>query len=224
MLDGGGKMTKLQDLGFQEGTIGETIVTTYDSEGKPNAAPMGIEIKNVDHLFIRPYFSSLTYKNVKATKSAVVNLVFDTILFYNTAFKKANSEGKLSSNLYEKAKTVSAPRLKSAKAIIEVSVKEMRNLGSDRVEFLCEAKHVEYEKSTPQVYCRAQFATIEAIIHATRIELFLKGSKQQQRHALKLIELVDICRDVVNRTAPNSVYTEIINDLTKRIESWRNTQ
>ena len=134
-------MTKLHDLGFQKGIIGETIVSTCDLDGKPNAAPMGIEIKDTDNLFIRPYLSSLTYKNIKATKSAVMNLIFDTQLFYNTAFKEANSDGKLSSNLFETAKTVSAPRLKSAKAIVEVSAKEIRCLGPDRTEFLCKVKH-----------------------------------------------------------------------------------
>jgi len=214
-------MTKLQDLGFQKGIIGETIVSTYDSDGKSNAAPMGIEIQNNYNLFIRPYLSSLTYKNIQATKSAVVNLTFDTQLFYKTAFKEANSERNLSSNLFEKAKTVLAPRLKSAKAIVEVSVKEMHHLGDDRAEFLGEVKHVASEKIATQVYCRAQFATIEAIIHATRIELFLKGNDRQQKHALKLLELVDYCKDVVNRTAPNSVHSEIMTDLTCRIDSWR---
>jgi hypothetical protein len=224
LLDGGGKMTKLQDLGFREGIIAETIVSTCDLTGKPNAAPMGVELKNNKQLVIRPFVTSLTYKNILATKSAVVNITFDPALFYVTAFKKANPDGKLPVSFFEKAKTVSAPRLKSAKAFVEVSVKETRSIGFDRAEFLCNIQQVESEKMLPEVHCRAQFATIEAIIHATRIEFFLKGNTQQQKHAIKLIELLDVCRDVVNRTAPNSVYSEIINDITKRIKSWRNTQ
>jgi len=217
-------MTKLKDLGFREGTISETIVSTCDSKGKPNAAPMGVELKNNNQLVIRPFVSSLTYKNIQATQSAVVNLTFDPKLFYVTAFKEANPNGKLDVNFFEKAKTVSAPRLKFAKAFIEVSVKETRCIGAERADFLCSIQHVEYEKTLPEVYCRAQFATIEAIIHATRIELFLKGTEQQQKRDLKLLDLVNVCQDVVNRTAPDSVYSEIMNDLTQRIHSWRNTQ
>lgn len=216
-------MTNLSDLGFRKGIISETIVSTYDSDGKPNAAPMGIVIQNAQQLLIRPYVSSLTYKNLQATKSAVVNLTFNPYLFYITAFKQANPDGELSSDFFVKAKTVSAPRLKTVNTFVEVTVVQTASFGADRVEFVCTIKHVESVNNLPQVYCRAHFATIEAIIHATRIELFLKGTENQQKQALKLLELIDYCKDVVNRTAPNSVYSDIMNDLTKRIGTWRKT-
>jgi hypothetical protein len=217
-------MTKLQDLGFREEIISETIVSTCDLSGNPNAAPMGVELKNNNQLVIRPFVSSLTYKNMQATQSAVVNITFDPNLFYITAFKEANPNGKLSANIFEKSQTVSVPRLKSANAYVEVIVKKKGSVGVDRAEFLCDVKNIKSAQINPQVYCRAQFATIEAIIHATRIELFLNGNEQQQKRALKLLELVKLCQDVVNRTAPNSVHSKIMNDLTQHIDSWRNNQ
>ena len=217
-------MTNLSDLGFHEGIIGETIVSTCDSDGKPNASPMGIVIQNPQQLLIRPYVSSLTYKNLQATKSAVVNITLDPHLFYITAFKQANPDGEVSPDLFEKAKTVSAPRLKTVNAFVEVTVEKTGSFGVDRAEFVCNVQLVESLNVLPQVYCRAQFATIEAIVHATRIQLFLTGNERQQKHALKLLELVNLCQDVVNRTAPNSVYSEIMDDLNQRIDSWRTTK
>ena len=217
-------MTNLHDLGFRDGIIGETIVSTCDSDGIPNAAPMGIVIKNPNQLLIRPYVSSLTYKNIQKTKTAVVNLTFDPRLFYVTAFKETNPDGKLPPDMFEKSQTVMAPRLKSANVFVEVSVHETGSLGVDRAEFVCNVQLVESLDVLPQVYCRAQFATIEAIVHATRIELFLTGNEQQQKHALKLLELVNLCHDVVNRTAPNSVYSKIMDDLNQRIDMWRTTK
>ena len=214
-------MTSLVDLGFQKGIIAETIVSSCDSNGKPNAAPMGVMLKNPNQLAIRPYVTSLTYKNLQTTKTAVVNLTDNPNLFYMTAIKQVNPNGKLPSDLFETTKTVSAPRLKKADAFVEVTVEKSGLFAPDRAEFLCIVKQIEAVKIKPQVYCRAQFATIEAIVHATRIELFLKGTEQQQKNALQLMELVDVCNDLVNRTAPNSVYSEIMTDLTKRIESWR---
>ena len=35
-------MAKLTDLGFSKGMIFETIVSTYNPDGTPNAAPMGV--------------------------------------------------------------------------------------------------------------------------------------------------------------------------------------
>jgi hypothetical protein len=212
-------MTNLDDLGFLKDTIGETVVSTYDADGQPNAAPMGVVIESNERLLIRPYISSLTYRNLQAKRCAVVNLTSNPELFYLTAFKEANPDRKLSSELFEKAETVDAPRLRAADSTVEVSVDETRSFDSERVEFLCNVQLVTASKALPKVYCRAQFATIEAIIHATRIKPFLRGDKQE--HAFRLMELVEICSDVVERTAPNSRYSEIMADLTQRIHLWR---
>jgi uncharacterized protein len=215
-----GYLAALVDLGFVDGLIMETIVSTSDSTGHYDAAPMGI-VKNKDQLTIKPFTSSLTYENLKTTKCAVVNVTSDPKLFYITAFKEANPNGKLSPEMFEKAETVSAPKLRKADATVEVTVNKSRSLSSERAEFLCEVQYVDAPKIFPKVYCRAQFATIEAIVHATRIKPFLKGTEQQQKRALKLLELVDVCQDVVDRTAPNSVYSEIMADLNQRMSIWR---
>jgi len=211
----------LDDLGFLKGSIGETIVSTYDADGQPTAAPMGVVMAGNERLRIRPYLSSLTYKNLQAKRCAVVNVTSDPELFYLTAFKEANPDGKLSPELFEKAETVDAPRLRAADAFIEVSVAENGSFGAERAEFLCAVQLVTASKALPKAYCRAQFATIEAIIHATRIKPFLRGDKQERERAFRLLELVEICSDVVNRTAPNSRYSEIMADLTQRINLWR---
>ena len=214
-------MTNLDDLGFLKGSIGETIVSTYDVDGQPNAAPMGVVIESNERLLIRPYISSLTYKNIQTKKCAVVNVTSNPELFYLTAFKEANPDGKLPPDLFEKAETVDAPRLRAADATVEVSVAETGSFNAERAEFLCNVKLVKASKKMPKVYCRARFATIEAIIHATRIKPFLMGNKQEQERAFRLLELVEICQDIVECTAPNSRYSEIMADLTQRINSWR---
>lgn len=214
-------MTSLDDLGFYKGAIGETIVSTYDEDGQPNAAPMGVVIESDSCLLIRPYTTSMTYKNLRAKRCAVVNVTSNAETFYLTAFKEANPDGKLASELFEKAVTVDASKLRAADATVEVTVAEERSFGADRAEFLCNVQLVTASKTLPKVYCRAQFATIEAVVHATHIKLFLKGDEREQKQAVRLIELTEICRDVVSRTAPNSRYSEIMADLTRRIDLWR---
>lgn len=214
-------MTNLYDLGFLKDTIGETIVSTYSADGQPTAAPMGIVMKSNEQVIIRPFISSLTCKNIQTKKCAVANVTSNPELFYLTAFKEANPDGKLPPDLFQKAETVDAPRLRAADATVEVSVDETGSFSTERAEFLCNVKLVKASKKLPKVYCRAQFATIEAIIHATRIKPFLRGDKQEQKQAIRLLELVEICQDVVNRTAPKSRYSEIMADLTRRINVWR---
>ncbi len=215
-------MIKLTDLGFQQNIIGETIVTTFDSNRNPNAAPMGIVIKGNEQLLIRPYLTSSTFQNLRKKGYAVVNLTSDPKIFYQTAFKNKNSDITKFGVLFEEAETIDAPRLKIADAVIEVAVAKHDLLNLERAEILCNVKYVKASNILPVVYCRAKFATIEAIIHLTRIEAFINGNDQQKREAYHLLELVNICENIVHRTAPNSVYSEIMNDLIKRINLWRN--
>ena len=151
-----------------------------------------------------------------------MNVTSDAEVFYKTAFKEANPNGKVPQDWFEKAETVDAPRLRKAEAIIEIAVANIRQLNAERAEVLCDVKLVQTAKVMPKAYCRALFATIEAIVHATRVQVFIKHADRHKREqALKLLEMIRECRDVVNRVAPDSSYSEIMEDLKQRIDSWR---
>jgi hypothetical protein len=60
--------------------IVETIVTTMDSSGAINFAPMGVEWGD-DIIVLKPFLETSTYRNVSATRVAVVNLTDDAMLF-----------------------------------------------------------------------------------------------------------------------------------------------
>lgn len=215
-------MNNLTDLGFSKGIIVETIVTTYNMNGQPNAAPMGATMTNPQRITLRIYTSSLTYKNLQSKRCAVINVTTDPEIFYRTAFKEASVEGIVPKKLFEKAETIDAPKLRTADAYIEVTVADIIPLDAERVEVTCQVELVQALSVLPKVYCRALFATIEAIIHATRVEAFIvHGERQKREQALKLMETIRECNDVVNRVAPNSRYSEIMADLNQRVNSWR---
>jgi hypothetical protein len=215
-------MTGITDLGFSEGVIVETIVTTYNVDGQANAAPMGVTMENPQRVVLRIYTSSLTYKNFQSKRCGVVNVTCDAELFYRTAFKEVNPNGKLPQDLFETAETVDAPRLRAADAHIEVAVADIRQFDVERAEVIFDVKLIQAASVFPKAYCRALFATVEAIVHATRVKAFINYEDRQKREqALKLLETIKDCRDVVNRVAPNSRYSEIMADLNQRIDSWR---
>jgi hypothetical protein len=211
----------MTDLGFSKDTIVETVVSTYSANGKPNAAPMGVILKNEKRIVIRLYNSSLTYKNLMSKRCAVVNVTSDVEVLYRTTFKAAKPTGKIPLQWFEKAESVDAPRLRLADATVEISLAKTKPIDEERTEAACDVKLVKAAKTFPKAYCRALFATVEAIIHATRVEAYLKGDEKQREQALKLLEAIVWYRDVVNRVAPNSRYAEIMADLTKKADSWR---
>jgi len=215
-------MTNIAELGFSEGVILETIVTTYNAGGQANAAPIGATMINPQRLAFRIYTSSLTYKNLQSKKCGVVNVTSDPEVFYRTAFKEANLGGVVPEEWFERAESVDAPRLRAADAHVEVAVADIRQFDAERVEVLCDVERVQAASVLPRAYCRALFATVEAVVHATRVEAFIAHEDRRKREqALRLLETIKGCRDVVNRVAPNSRYSKIMADLNRRIDSWR---
>jgi len=216
-------MTKLTDFGFLEGTIFEVILSTYNKDGTPNAAPMGAILQNPQTLSLNIYNSSQTSQNLNASGCAVLNLTRDIEVFYKTTFKEANPDGKLTQEWFEKAEVVNAPKLRRADATIDVSVTDMKPFGADKTKFTFEVRQINTTMLYPQVYCRAKALTLEAIIHATRVKAFVNDEKQQ-KNISKLLATIENSRDIINRVAPNSIYSAIMVDLIKRIDSWRNKQ
>jgi len=214
-------MTKLTDLGFSKDTVVETILSTYNPDGQPNAAPMGILMKNEQCVTIKLYKSSSTYQNLVSRRCGVINITSDPELFFLSAFKEANPNAKIPPEWFEKAEILDAPKLHMADATVEISIAKITPINAEKTEVVCDVKLVKATKALPKVYCRALFATIEAIIHATRIKVFLSGSKRQREQASMLMENIAYCKETVNRVAPNSNYAEILTELTKMITTWR---
>ncbi len=214
-------MVKLTDLGFSKGTIFETILSTYNIDGIPNAAPMGVTMLNQITLNLNIYNSSQTSRNLKTSKCAIVNLTNDIDVFYKTTFKEANPIGRLPQELFEKAEMVNAPKLRLAEATIDVSIVNVEPFGSDKTKFSCKVEKINAPKMRPHVICRAKALTLEAIIHATRVKAYANDEKQQ-KSVNKLLATIEDSNDIINRIAPNSTYSAVMTDLMQRIDSWRN--
>jgi hypothetical protein len=218
-LCGGETVGGVADLGFLKNIVVETIVSTYSPDGQPTAAPMGVEAEDELHVVIRPYVSTLTYRNLRLKRSAVINVTSNPELYYRTAFKETNPGAKVPREWFGRAEAVDAPRLLLADAFIEASVTNIGLLPGGRAEVLCDIKLVDFSKVFPRAYCRAVSATIETIIHATRVKAFL--ALREHEEAGRLVELIKYYRTIVDRVAPGSRYSEIMTDLIQRISSWR---
>jgi uncharacterized protein len=65
----------------------ETIVTTLDAEGAINFAPMGVEWGE-EIIVLKPFLETSTFRNLTATRTAVVNLTDDAMLFAQGAISR----------------------------------------------------------------------------------------------------------------------------------------
>jgi hypothetical protein len=62
----------------------EAIVTTMDAAGRINFAPMGVEWSE-ETIVLKPFLETTTFRNVQASRTAVVNLTDDVLLFARSA-------------------------------------------------------------------------------------------------------------------------------------------
>jgi hypothetical protein len=65
----------------------ETIVTTLDGEGIINFAPMGVEWDE-ELIVLKPFLETTTFRNLRDSKAAVVNLTDDAMLFAQGAISR----------------------------------------------------------------------------------------------------------------------------------------
>lgn len=82
-------MINLEEFGIQEG-ISEVILTSMSIEGIPNAAPIGLHMKN-GKLFARIY-KSKTLDNIIENSKAAANIVDDPVLFVQSALSDIEPE------------------------------------------------------------------------------------------------------------------------------------
>lgn len=64
--------------------IVETIVTSTDPGGRVNFAPMGVEWGE-ERIVIKPFLETTTFRNLRDTRVAVVNLTDDVLIFARAA-------------------------------------------------------------------------------------------------------------------------------------------
>ena len=60
---------------------------------------------------------------------------------------------------------------------------------------------------------------IEAIIHATRIKMFLTQGREGE--ARRLMDMVEHYQRLISRVAPDSEYSRIMEDIIARIDVWK---
>jgi uncharacterized protein len=143
----------------------ETIVTTVDAHGGVNCAPMGVEWDphaEAGTIVLKPFLETATYRNVLATRSAVVNVIDDVRVFARAAISNPHYETS-------PAAVVRGVTLADACSWREL---EVRALDSSPPRSRIEMAVV--HRGTRREFIgfnRAHLAVLEAAIYATRVHL-----------------------------------------------------
>jgi len=205
----------LEKLGIIPNCIYETIFTTYNSDFRPNAAPMGIMTPDMEKIVARIFTSSQTYRNISEMGCVVINITGDVSLFYLTSIGKRHSY--VEPEMFKRARNVDAPILVSASAYIEAVVDRVERIDGERCEFMFSVTHGEIVDPRATPLCRAPNLILESMIHATRIEVY-KHIGDTER-AEQLIEQVRCYRELIKRIAKETKYDELMERIWKDIQN-----
>jgi hypothetical protein len=204
----------LTNIGFSDGCISESILTTWKPDGSINAAPMGIIRVDSDHLKVKPYKSSQTFLNLIKRPEACVNTTNNPELFLVTAFKQEN------------LRTFSHPKfcpdlsIEQADSAIFLKKMESINISNERSSFVGEVSSIKILNNFPEVVNRGKAQALEAIIYATKIEYFLENKKMIE--AKTQIYKFKECREIMRRVSSvGSSEARVFEALEKMIEQWR---
>jgi hypothetical protein len=139
----------------------ETIVTTLDAAGRPNAAPMGIRLED-GMVVLSPFRTAATCRNLEAVGEGVVHFTDNVLLFARCALTSTVPP-------HRPAARVRGIVLEDACHWREFSVVSA-GTGGERASFRARVV-AEGRNRDLLAYNRAQHAVVEASILATRLHL-----------------------------------------------------
>ena len=204
----------LNNIGFNYNCISESILTTWKPDGSINAAPMGVLRIDSNHLEVKPYKSSQTLLNLIKSHKACVNTTNNPEFFLVTAFKQEDLQA------FSHPKFCTDLSIEQADSAIFLEKMERREISNERSSFVGEVSSIKILKKVPTVVSRGKAQAVEAIIHATRIEYFLKNNNLLQ--AKVQITKFNKCREVMGRVSSvGSPEARVLEVLEEMIERWR---
>ena len=158
----------------------ESIVTTVALDGTVNCAPMGVEWDgNDDHpIVLKPFLETATYRNVVATRAAVVNIVDDVRVFARAAI--SNPEYP----------TVAAGVVRGAVLADCCEWRELEIGSIDSTPPRARIESVTVHRGTRRPFIgfnRARHAVLEMAIYATRLHLLPRDFVDSELARLQVI-------------------------------------
>ena len=161
--------------------IVETIVTTRDPQGLINVAPMGVEWEpsaDDSRIVLKPFLETATYRNVLATRTAVVNLIDDVRVFARAAI--SNPEYAT-----VPATSVAGAVLAGCCAWREL---EVVTIDSTPPRSRIETRVVHRGTNRDFIgFNRAAHAVLEAAIYATRVHMLSRDFLESELQRLQII-------------------------------------
>ncbi len=185
-------MLDLYSLGMKRGLLYETIVTTRNQDGTPNAAPIGVICKNENEVVLYLFEGSKTFQNVRLDKNFYVNISKDPLLFvHSTIGNLKNEEFQAKDDGFS---LKGADSFFKAEVSHEKIIERKDHMGTSNMDVVkANVTEVVQINQHPEPLNRAIYAIIEALVYFSRIDIVSEDEKQ------KNLDKINELSSVVNK-------------------------
>ena len=164
-------------MGMERGLLYETIVTTRNPDGTPNAAPIGVICKEDREVVVYLHEGSKTFDNVRREKSFCVNILRDPMMFVESTL------GNLDSTKFQTEDQ--GFNIKGAEAFFTVEVTSEKlvqrkdRLGTSTLNVI-NARVLGVVKNQEHAHPlnRAIYGIIEALVYISRIDIVSEDERK----------------------------------------------
>lgn len=170
-------MLDLYSVGMERGLLYETIVTTRNLDGTPNAAPIGVICKESQEVVVYLHEGSRTFDNVRREKSFCVNILRDPMVFVESTI------GNLDSTKFQTQSQGFS--IKGAEAFFSVAVTSEKlvqredHLGTSTLNVVrAGVQEVIKNQEHVQPLNRAIYGIIEALVYVSRIDIVSEDERK----------------------------------------------
>lgn len=203
-------MQDLESLGMKKGLLYETIISTYNAEGVPNAAPIGVICKNKIEIALHLFEGTHTLENIKTNSKFVVNILKDPLVFVGctTGDLPFNYFKKHGDNFYIK----NTDAFFSAKVTSIKEVEKEDNISKSKINIInARVEEILIKKESVEPLNRAIFAIMESLVYLSRINIVDENTSKMY------LERIHEMSRIVNRVGGLD-HKKAMHDILKYLE------
>ncbi len=177
------KLLDLESIGMERGLLYETVITTVNNDGTPNAAPMGVICKDKMEVVLYLHQGTSTVGNIKRNRSFVVNVLKDPMVFVESTL------GDLSKNYFEHynneyyIKNTDAFFTNNLTSLKDVEKEDKLGVSVTTV-LRAQVSDLVKKKEHVEPLNRAIYGIIEGLVYLTRMEMVSGDMEKLYRHRM----------------------------------------
>lgn len=179
----------LTSIGMEKGFLYETVITTVNEDGTPNAAPIGVICKDLDEIVVYLHEGSSTVRNIKRNNIFVVNITKDPMIFVESTLGDLPEKYFIPCDSEFCIKDVDAYFIGNVTSLKDVKKEDQFGKSVTSVVQASVSDMIK-NKECVEPLNRAIYGIIEGLVYLTRMDMVSGDMEKLYRHRMSEISRI----------------------------------